>query len=228
VHPSDRSRSPCACAATHCRHPGCDCPKEFEGKNCQFPAEYGNHGPNVAAVVSSIFAVAGVALAGLYIKKRRKSVKYDHVQPTSKLPPTLDIIHSLRHDKDDEFEEGSRAPKPKGISPYTRSTSVLVEDNQGATLTRKKFWSRGNANRGDENPIHIFNDVDLDEDEIRSSRKTYWPNDACNDATNPIHVFDDISIRSESINTKAYTVSSMGSDDRNCDSTDSEESQQIV
>jgi hypothetical protein len=154
---------------------------------------------------------------------------YDHVQPTSKLPPTLDIIHSMRLDKDDEFEEGSPAPKPKGISSYTRSTSVFVEDAQGATLTRKKFWSRDNANRGDENPIHIFNDVDLDEDEIRSSRKTYWPNDACNDATNPIHVFDDISIRSESINSKAaHTVSSMGSDDRDCDSTDSEESQQIV
>lgn len=149
------------------------------------------------------------------------------------MPPTLDIIHSLGHDREAEFTESSHSEQPTGMSKYGQSTSFYVDDTDDMVVPRKKYWPRGIRSKvSTSSPVQIFNDVDLDDGEDRFSRKTYWPNDVRNDATNPIHVFDDISVRSESVNHHGVCNRSDDSidDSNNNDdiSTDSDESPEIV
>jgi hypothetical protein len=211
------------------RHPGCDCPRGFEGENCQYVAT-SQDSPNIVAVVAAIIAVSSILAVGalLEIKRRRgKTVLYDNV--ASPLPPTLDIIRSLGHDREAEYTEGPTNSTMVSLPlRMSRFTAVPVQNTEDLVIMRKTYWpnrsKRPTAVAGvindASNPIHIFNDVELDEEEIRSSRRAYWPNDAHHDATNPIHVFEDISVRSversstsNSSGSASITDSSVSSDE---------------
>jgi hypothetical protein len=110
---------------------------------------------------------------------------------TKSLPPTLDIIRSLGHDREAEYTDVAMVVSDKSSSTHSTYKNYVLDDN---IVIRKSYWPTPSYNGP--NSIQIYNDVANDE-EIRFSRKTYWPNDAHNDASNPIHIFDDISVRSD-------------------------------
>lgn len=181
-------------------------------------------GPDLVVVMAAILAVASVLSAGLLLKirRRRSQIKlYDQVEPSA-LPPTLDIIRSLGHDREAEFTEGSL----QNSKAYKRSTTVSVQSTEDLVMMRKSYWPAVKDGCAS-NPIHIFNDVELDDEVIRPPRKTYWPNDAQFDASNPSYVFDDISVRSEALDSSSRSNSS-GSDYNESVSDGSDEHKTIV
>jgi hypothetical protein len=169
------------------RHPGCSCPRGFEGENCQYTDD--NKQQKVAAVLGSLAVAASIGVVVLLLRRRRarnKSYKYG----VHTLPPTLDIIRSLGHDREAEYTDGAMVTVEKPTNAAAAYNYGMSDDS---IVIRRSYWPDAvyDASR----PIQVYKDVD--DDEIRFSRKTYWPNDSHNDATNPIHVFDDISVHSD-------------------------------
>jgi hypothetical protein len=161
-------------------------------------------------------AVCIIVVAVLLRVQRRRTLAKSYTYAAQGLPPTLDIIRSLGHDREAEYTDGTMVVSQ---SPTTAASSYNFQVADDSIVMRKSYWPTTVYDAA--NPIQIYKDA-IDDEEIRFSRKTYWPNDSHNDATNPIHVFDDISVRSDvedSIN-----ITSFGDDDDN-DSTgiDSEE-----
>lgn len=163
----------------------------------------------MAGIIAGIIVVAIVVSVGvlLLIRRKRSQLKlYDHVEPA--LPSTLDIIRALGHDREAEYTDGASV----GGSIRSRSTSVSVRCTEDMVVIRKPYWT--DASYDASHPFPTFDDAPLDVGEMQSARRTYWPNDARNDAANPIHVFEDISVRSvEEHSTSSNTSSSGGDDD---------------
>lgn len=168
------------------RHPGCSCPRGFEGENCQYTSDKSSR--TVAAVLGSFAVAACIAAIYLIMRRRARTKSYRYSAHT--LPPTLDIIRSLGHDREAEYTDGTMVTMEKPTNAAAAYNYGMSDDNM---VIRKSYWPGAvyDASR----PIQVYKDVD--DDEIRFSRKTYWPNDAHNDAANPIHVFDDITVHSD-------------------------------
>jgi hypothetical protein len=126
----------------------------------------------------------------IILLRRRRSRNKSFLYSAHTLPPTLDIIRSLGHDREAEYTDGTMVTVDKPISAAAAYNYGMSDDSM---IIRKSYWPSSvyDASRA----IQLYKDVD--DDEIGFSRKTYWPNDSHNDATNPIHVFDDISVHSD-------------------------------
>lgn len=166
-------------------------------------------GPNTVAIVAGILVGASIfSLCALLFLKRRRSKTQMYANVESPLPPTLDIIRSLGHDREAEFT--AVPSNAMVLSSKSRSTSVSVQNTEDLVIMRRTYWPNSGVYDASK-PSNIFNDVDLDEQVVRSTRRVYWPNDARHDATNPIHVFDDISVRSEELESSTSGTDSGGS-----------------
>lgn len=126
----------------------------------------------------------------ILLLRRRRSRNKSYLYSAHTLPPTLDIIRSLGHDREAEYTDGTMVTVDKPTSAAAAYNYGMSDDSM---IIRKSYWPSSvyDASRA----VQLYKDVD--DDEIRFSRKTYWPNDSHNDATNPIHVFDDISVHSD-------------------------------
>jgi hypothetical protein len=171
------------------RHPGCSCRKGFGGDNCQYREEKANT-PKVAGILGGLLAGASIAAIIIALRKQRRRAQTKSFG-TKTLPPTLDIIRSLGHDREAEYTDVAMVVSDKSSSTHSTYKNYVLDDN---IVIRKTYWP--SPTYDGPNSIQVYKDVTNDE-EIRFSRKTYWPNDVHNDASNPIHIFDDISVRSD-------------------------------
>ena len=184
----------------NCSHPGCACPEGYGGVNCQYHITE-NKSSKVAGAIGGFFAAACVlAIVWLFLRYRSRRESANSYGKRS-LPPTLDIIRSLGHDREAEYTDVAMVVADKSSTANVYNNYAM--DNN--IVVRKTYWP--SASYDGPNAIQLYKDVAEDE-EIRFSRKTYWPNDSHNDASNPIHIFDDISVRSDiedSINITNFT-----------------------
>jgi hypothetical protein len=147
----------------------------------------------VAGAFGGLFAAFSViVIVWFLLRYRRRRTASSNMYSKHTLPPTLDIIRSLGHDREAEYTDVAMVVADKSSTAniynnYTMDNNVVI---------RKTYWPTGSASYDGLNAIQVYKDQ-MDDEEIRFSRKTYWPNDAHNDASNPIHIFDDISVRSD-------------------------------
>lgn len=177
------------------RHPGCDCPKGFQGENCQYviKKDKGLGGAGVAAVLIVAMSLLSVFFLLRVRRRQRMSKLYDSMARDSSLPPSLDLMQrSLQVDME-YGEPGSDSSFARRTDTPPRARPSIQREE--LLHMRKSEWPNG---RPDSNlPNSIFNDIPLSpmgQAAIITSRKKEWPNGSHNDATNPIHIFDDISV----------------------------------
>jgi hypothetical protein len=142
-------------------------------------------------VLSGFFVTSVLVAIVLLIRKHRRRTRAQSYGVKT-LPPTLDIIRSLGHDREAEYTDVAIVVSDKS-STANAYNNYAMDDN---IMIRKTYWPTTIYDGGSSNAIQAYKNV-MDDDEIRFSRKTYWPNDSHNDASNPIHIFDDISVRSD-------------------------------
>ena len=190
------------------RHPGCSCPHGFAGENCQYHVGKDKTKKVGGAMGGLLASVLIVAIAWLLVRYRRRR-ELTNAYGKNSLPPTLDIIRSLGHDREAEYTDVAMVVADKSSTANVYN-NYAMENN---IVVRKTYWPT--ASYDGLNSIQVYKGA-ADDEEIRFSRKTYWPNDIHNDASNPIHVFDDISVRSDiddSINITNFTEDDDDNDD---------------
>lgn len=144
----------------------------------------------MAGSLGGLFAAFSVVVIVWLLLRYRRRRALTNAYGKKSLPPTLDIIRSLGHDREAEYTDvamvvADKSSTANAYNNYTMDNNIVI---------RKTYWP--SASYDGPNAIQVYKDA-VEDEEIRFSRKTYWPNDSHNDASNPIHIFDDISVRSD-------------------------------
>ena len=177
------------------RHPGCKCPNDFVGGNCQFE-ERNRSGVGTAGIVSMMLVASSLlgTIFLLRIRRRKRMRRYfAHMAAKTGVPPSLDLM--ARAMEVDDMEYGHSGSTVFSTPPSMERSIVLSRPTpDDVQFMRQSEWP--NAQPDSAMPLSIFNDIHLSpmsQESIILAREKEWPNHTLNDASNPIQIFDDIS-----------------------------------